>query len=173
LDSPAESTFFPKEIWGSDNETNEGFSHSLILEEQRRSDFTFSSTEDFHLPADDPFKALWVDQGLGRSSATDEKSTNTESKITTTTFSKPSGGISGEDSKRRLYAAHYDKNDGRKKRRQQENTTSKGGQGLACPFRKHDAAKYGIQGGWRICALSQWDSIARLKFVSPICRGEV
>lgn len=35
---------------------------------------------------------------------------------------------------------------------------------FACPYRKHDPRKYGIQ-GWRSCALSYWHSVSRVKFV--------
>jgi hypothetical protein len=35
---------------------------------------------------------------------------------------------------------------------------------LACPFRKHNPRKYGIQ-GWRSCALRHWKTVSRVKFV--------
>jgi hypothetical protein len=33
---------------------------------------------------------------------------------------------------------------------------------LACPFRKHDRLKYSLH-DFPVCALSSWDTIARLK----------
>jgi hypothetical protein len=33
---------------------------------------------------------------------------------------------------------------------------------LACPFRKHDPRTYGVQ-NYRSCALSSWDTVARVK----------
>jgi hypothetical protein len=37
---------------------------------------------------------------------------------------------------------------------------------FACPFRKHNPRKYNIY-SHRTCTLSHWDTIARLKYVSP------
>jgi hypothetical protein len=37
---------------------------------------------------------------------------------------------------------------------------------FACPFRKHNPCKYNIY-SHRTCALSHWDTIARLKYVPP------
>ena len=51
-----------------------------------------------------------------------------------------------------------------------------GGQKFACPFRKHDPVTYSLTAR-KVCAVSGWDSTARLKFVptavsfrtSPTC----
>lgn len=37
---------------------------------------------------------------------------------------------------------------------------------LACPFRKHDARRYSAR-THRVCALSHWETIARVKYVAP------
>jgi hypothetical protein len=42
---------------------------------------------------------------------------------------------------------------------------------FACPFRKHNPRKYGIHES-RICALSHWSSVSRVKFVIYGCTGD-
>lgn len=43
---------------------------------------------------------------------------------------------------------------------------------FACPFRKHDSRRYSTY-NYRVCALSHWETIARVKYVNPFQTPDV
>lgn len=71
------------------------------------------------------------------------------------------------DMKRRLSGDNNDRDRPLRKRRKGSpiSSTDREQYKFACPFRKYNPAKYGIQHRSGICALSQWDCISRLKYV--------
>jgi len=157
----------------------EGLSQSAPVDKEKLNYCANSSTANFDFEASYQFEdfwdiveysqSSWVPTSSGQSSATVETpaSINSTNATTTVCSSGHSSTVPSITSKRQHSTGHYDEDSGRRKRRSDNitNGIDQEQSKFACPFRKHDPARYGIQRGWRICALSRWESIARVKFV--------
>lgn len=187
LGSEASTAFLPNIRYPSNPSCQiasptEGSPYNRLIHVKNFNNDNTSSTDGFEKSAVPALSALWDDQRQN----TEEKytrsdlTTSNNGKIGTmeTTGSTPSllslatiyspkdkSQAPSIDSKRRLNANDGTQNQRQRKRRKENCITNSEREQykFACPFRKHNPAKYGIQHGSGICALSQWDCISRLK----------
>jgi len=160
----------------------EGTPYNTLVDEQKFNYNITSSGGGFEKKADTSFAELCGDQRritvekftrgncdtANNQIGTIETAGSTPSLVSLTSTYSPqdSSKAPSIDSKRQ--SGDDDDQDQRRRKRQKGNSitgTDQEQYKFACPYRKHDPAKYGIQHGSGICALSQWDCISRVKFV--------